>query len=136
MSLNADKTEILCIRSKTKTKNIEIEGQSESSSIRLLGFHMFSDFSFDVHVAQVKKSVSYKLLCLRKLAPFLNLINMKKIAQSLVYSSISYCLPLFGHEQKFQKILQKLINSAARIVLKRGPRCSVSNMLQELEWPA
>ena len=45
-----------------------------------------------------------------------------------------YCLPLFGHEFKFQRILQRLVNSAARIVLKRGPRESATEMLTKLSW--
>ena len=134
MSLNPDKTEILCIRSSDKTKDIVLEGQGESHSMRLLGIHMDSNFSYDIHVAQLKKNISFKLCCLRRVAPYLSLSNMQKITESLVHSSIMYCLPLFGHEAKYQKVFQKLINSAARIVLKRGPRASATDMMRELDW--
>ena len=59
---------------------------------------------------------------------------MKKVTESLIFSAISYCLPLFGHELRFQRILQKLVNSAARLVLKRGPRSSATEMLRDLSW--
>ena len=134
MALNPDKTEILCIRSSPKTKNITVEGQGESSSLRLLGLHMDHNFSYELHIAQLKKNISFKLCCLRRLAPFLSQSNMKKITEALVHSSVMYCLPLFGHEVKFQRVIQKLINSAARIVLRRGFRESATEMMKELQW--
>ena len=64
MALNPDKTEVLCIRSSPKTKNITVEGQSESSSLRLLGLHMDHNFSYELHIAQLKKNISFKLWAL------------------------------------------------------------------------
>ena len=78
MSLNPGKTEILVVRSKPKTVDIVIEGQCESSKMRLLGVHYDSNFSLESHVAIIKKNVNFKLLCLRRLAPFMNEKNMKK----------------------------------------------------------
>ena len=134
MSLNPGKTEILCIRSSPKTLDISVEGQGESSGMRLLGLHMDCNFSYESHVAHLKKNISFKLSCLRRVAPFLQKENVKKITESLVFASIMYCLPIYGHDLKFQKSIQKLINSGARIVLKRGQRASASEMLRELNW--
>ena len=134
MSLNPDKTEILCIRSCPQTLDIVVEGQNESSGMRLLGLSIDCNFDYGSHVANLKKNIAYKLSCLRRLAPYLNHQNLKKVAESLIYSSIMYCLPLFGHVPKFQRTMQRWINSAARIVLKRGARASATQMLQELQW--
>ena len=134
MSLNPDKTEILCIRSSPKTLNITVEGQGESEKMRLLGLHIDSNFTYDYHIINLKKNLTFKLLCLRRLAPYLSFQNMKRVTESLLFSTIMYCLPLFGHETKHQKVIQKMVNSAARIILKRGSRASATEMLHELQW--
>ena len=68
------------------------------------------------------------------MAPYLSFQNMKRVTESLLFSTIMYCLPLFGHETKHQKVIQKMVNSAARIILKRGSRASATEMLHELQW--
>ena len=95
---------------------------------------MDSNFSNDVHINQLKKTLNFKLVSLRRLAPYLTFDRMKKITECLIYSNLMYCLPIYGYEPKFQRTLQKLVNCAARIVLNRGPRASASYMLYELKW--
>ena len=79
MSLNPDKTEILCIRSCPQTLDIVVEGQNESSGMRLLGLSIDCNFEYGSHVANLKKNIAYKLSCLRRLAPYLNQQNLKKV---------------------------------------------------------
>ena len=134
MSLNPSKTEILCIRSKAKTREISIEGQIESLNLKLLGLTLDSNLNYELHVSNLKNSLNYKMAGLRRLAPFMNYINMKRITEAIVHSSISCSLPIYGHGLKNQRSLQKTVNSAARIVLGRGPRSSATEMMHDLDW--
>ena len=134
MSLNPKKTEVLCIRSKEKTLDISIEGQPESSSLRLLGLVIDANMNFEMHVSQIKRNINFKMICLRRLAPFMNFLNLKRISEALVYNSVACCLPIFGHSLKLQRSLQKSINTSARIVLGRGLRTSATQMLSDLNW--
>ena len=56
------------------------------------------------------------------------------ITESLVISTIGYMAVVYLRLPSNQKKIQKLMNTAARTVLKAGPRTHIVDMLRELYW--
>ena len=59
---------------------------------------------------------------------------MKEIVQGLVLGQLRYCLEIFIKSKAAKVKLQKIINSSARLVLKKPLTENVGRMLEELKW--
>ena len=90
------------------------------------------------HLNHVIRSCTYKLSCLRKVSNWLNQKNLKLVVESLVLSQINYCSEIYMRLQKVRTKVQKVLNSAARLVLNRDRLqllCSLRRLLRTKSAP-
>ena len=134
LCLNQEKCMVLVIRSKSKTKTIYLEGKEEVPKAKLLGIWVDTRYDFMDHLNHVIRSCTYKLSCLRKVSNWLNQKNLKLVVESLVLSQINYCSEIYMRLQKVRTKVQKVLNSAARLVLNRDRYANCATMMKDLRW--
>ena len=143
LKLNDDKTEVLLIHSQRKKlpdstpKSITI-GQSEitfSVQARNLGVTITDTLSLDKHITNTCRSAYNEL---RKIASIRHLLTFeatKSLTCSLVLSKLDYCNSLLLNIQKTHiERLQKIQNSAARLVFRSKKTEHAKPLLQKLHW--
>ena len=65
---------------------------------------------------------------------FLDYHKRKRITESIVLSTLSYCLAIWGFRRKGRKRCQKAMNHAVRMVLQTDMRSSITMGLSYLSW--
>ena len=143
LKLNDDKTEVLLIHtnrsfsSNTKPSSILV-GNSDitfSDSARNLGFILSSDMSLDQHITHICRSAYAALRQISTIRQYLTTEAAKKLVCALVLSKLDYVNALLaGCPKHCLDRLQKVQNSAARLVLKAKKRDHVTPLLQILHW--
>jgi hypothetical protein len=104
-------------------------------SIRSLGVTLDRKLSFDQHVTNTCKSCYHHIRALRHVRQSLPDDVARTVACSLVGSRLDYCNSLFVGMTKsnFSK-LQRVQNTLARTVLRRGKFEHITPALKELHW--
>ena len=143
LKLNDDKTEVLLIHtnrsfsSNTKPSSILV-GNADitfSDSARNLGFILSSDMSLDQHITHICHSAYAALHQISTIRQYLTTEAAKKLVCALVLSRLDYVNALLaGCPKHCLDRLQKVQNSAARLVLKAKKRDHVTPLLQILHW--
>ena len=106
-----------------------------SSSMRLLGVTFDQSMSFNDHVADVCRSAQYHLRALRHIRNFLDPSSARLFATALVGSKLDYCNFLCaGMSQRNIHRLQRVQNSASRIVLGASTKLDNNTGLKLLHW--
>ena len=142
LKLNDDKTEIILLgpearRNKVNIKEIRVCDSliPLSESVRDLGLVLDSDLSMIAHINLLVKNCNYFLRLLGKLRPFLTDSAARSCALALIMSRLDYCnSTLWGLPAIQLNRLQKLQNSAARIVSKTKMSEHISPVLRDLHW--
>ena len=106
-----------------------------SPAVKSLGVTLDRQLSFDQHVANVCKACYFHTRALRHVRPSLPDDVAKTVACSIVGSRLDYCNSLFAgmSASNFDK-LQRVQNTLARVVLRRGKYDHISSALAELHW--
>ena len=90
---------------------------------------------FDCHVNKIVAH-SYKLL--KDIGRIRNVLSQRHteiLVHAVVSSRLDNCNSLFFNMGKGNMFkLQKVQNAAARLVVRKGKRCSITNVLRELHW--
>ena len=140
--MNNDKTDAILFGSAKLLKSISHDGIvlneqfiKFSSNVRNLGVHLDNNLNMNFQINKLTQICFHEL---RKLSSIRSLIDSnaaQKLASAFVLSRIDYCNSLlFGlQEQQFYK-LQKIQNSAARIVSKSRRTSHITPVLRELHW--
>ncbi len=90
---------------------------------------------FKGHIHQTVKSVSFHLHNLAKIRKYLNRPACESLTHSIISSRLDFRNSLLYGLLKYQiERLQKLQNTAARIVVLLGPRDHITDTLIELHW--
>ena len=107
----------------------------QSPTIKSLGVSLDPKLSFDQHVANVCKACYCHARALRHIRESLPDNVVRTVACSVVGSRLDYCNSLFVGMSKsnFAK-LQRVQNTLARIVLRRGKFEHITPALKELHW--
>ena len=144
LKLNDDKTEVLLIHtnrsfsSNTKPSSILVENAdiSFSDSARNLGFILSSDMSLDQHITHICRSAYAALRQISAIRQYLTTeVAKKKLVCAFVLSRLDYANALLvGCPKHCLDRLQKVQNSAARLVLKAKKCDHVTPLLQTLHW--
>ena len=142
LKLNGEKTEALYIGSRNKKEVIdEYQLNIDESNIQLtkkvknLVVILDSDLSFENHINEIRKSSIFILRSIRFIRPFLTENACNKLILCLIFSKLDYCNSLlFALPKGKLNLLQKIQNSAARLVLKKRRREEASPLLQQLHW--
>ena len=143
LKLNDDKTEAFLIHSDRSFSTIPKPsavrvGNSEiafSSSARNLGFRISNDLSVDDHVTHVCRSAYAALRQISSIRHYLSTTTTKTLVCASVLSRLDYGNALLaGCPKHCLNRLQKVQNSAARLVLKAKKRDHVTPLLKTLHW--
>ena len=142
LKLNDDKTEVLLIRSKIsnsfdKPSALQV-GNAEvsfSASARNLGYTISDTMSLDAHVTNVCRSAYFAIRQISSIRRYLTVDATKTLVCAFVLSRLDYCNSLLSNAPKYIiDRLQKVQNSAARLVLKARKRDHASPLLVSLHW--
>ena len=136
--LNETKCSILVCRPGKKVTELKLGEQSEESFVKLLGLYIDSGYNFATHIQKMKSSVLFKISCIKKISCYLSDKNLRTMVESMVLSKISYCGEIYiGKTMEVQKQVQRLINPAARVLLRytgRDQDYSTAAMMKDAKW--
>ena len=106
--------------------------------MKLLGLYIDSGYNFSTHIKKMKSSVLFKISCIKKISCYLSDANLRTMVESMVLSKISYCDEIYiGKTMEVQKQVQRLINPAARVLLRytgRDQDYSTATMMKDAKW--
>ena len=142
LKLNDDKTEVILFGSEEKRNSANLHsikvGDSDINivkDVRNLGLYLDSNLSMSTHVNFIIKSCYYHLRRLGQIRKLLTRDAANAIAVSTIISRLDYCNScLWGINSKEIDKLQKIQNSAARIVSGVKKFDHISPILKELHW--
>ena len=142
LQLNVDKTEILVFGTRhmlSKLGDITVKiGESSiptSTSARNLGVIFDSTMSLSLHVTAVCKQAYNQIRNIRKIRKYLTVDATKTLVHALVMSKLDYANALLiGLPKVLIKKLQRVQNTAARLITGTKYREHISPVLQCLHW--
>ena len=134
LCLNQDKCMVMVIRSKPRTREIIWQGKPEEKKVKLLGVYIDNRYEFYDHVNYLVKTCSFKMLCIRRISKWLTNDNLKDVVRSLVLSHLTYCSEIYLRLPSVQSKIQKILNSAARLALRRDRYANCEVMMKDLNW--
>ena len=142
LELNENKTELLAIGNRNCLAAIKRDPLTLSDdsvafqrSARYLGVCLDETLSFDQHISSVCRTTFYHLKRLRSIRSYLSVKALTQLVISFILSRLDYCnAVLAGLPLCSIKRLQRVQNSAARVVLRKSKRDSVTPLLKQLHW--
>ena len=143
LKLNDDKTEALLFSPSSQSVNSPLPDSillgchniPFSESARNLGFTLDLRLSMMKHVIKACQTVYFELRCISSIRNYLIEDATKTLVTSCILSRLDYCnCLLMGAPNSAIQPLQKIKNSAARLVLKAPRHHSSTPLLQKLHW--
>ena len=137
LQLNDEKTECLLIRPNKCTQNLNCTSLSFGHNVisfcttaENLGFHITEDMRIDAHVQDIYRKVYIDIRRISSIRHILSIDATKTLLSAFVHPKLHYCYSLFYSSQMYMlAILQKVQNSAARLILLRRKQNHVSPLL-------
>ena len=81
------------------------------------------------------QSAYYHMRNIAKIRPFLNTKSIEQLVHAFITTNLDYCNSLLcGLPQTLLTKLQRIQNSAARLITKKSKRASISPILYQLHW--
>jgi hypothetical protein len=142
LRLNQDKTKILVIAPPSIRLEIRIGGVFLGNtcvrfvdSAKDLGVILDSELSFDSQINKLVKSCFMIIRKLYSIKPFLSSDHLKSLVCTNVFSQLDYCNSLYyGISSTSIKKLQRVQNSAARLVRTKNSSLSLDNIFYNCHW--
>ena len=142
LKLNDSKTEFMLITTrhqKNMHKDVNIKiGDSDikpSSSARNLGVIFDSTFNQDLHVNNICKKAYCQIRAIGRIRKYLDRPSVEKLVNSLVTVHLDYCNSLlYGLSSELMQRLQKVQNTAARLILRLRKYDHITAALRDLHW--
>jgi len=144
LQLNASKTELIWFGSRTNLRKLSTHDLSINicseiikpmSCVRDLGFHFDDKLSMKQLINTIARTGFYHQRRLRQIRRRAGQEVIVRLVLALVMSRIDFCNALFaGLPTSTIAPLQRVQNSAPRLVLQLGPRDHVTQGLRELHW--
>ena len=139
---NTDKTEAIVCSTIHKLKSLEVNHISVgevsvdfSKDVKGLGVHIDRELSMEKHVNQLCKSAYFEISKIAKIRPYIDTKASQTLASSFILSRLDYCNSLLsGITQERIKKLQRVQNSAARLIVKARKKSHITPILKELHW--
>ena len=145
LKMNDDKTEVLVVASSHRLKNENNELNNGlhvsditipfSKSVRNLGVYLDGQLSMEDHIKHLCKVLFFQLRRIAKIRHLLSVESANKLCVSLILSKLDYCNSLlYGISDKHLAKLQRIQNSAARLVLRQDKRSNANELFKTLHW--
>ena len=142
LKINPDKTELLLLYPKTLENQVIIRGTilgdnciSFSEEVKNVGFWLDCNLNMDKHVNKIV-SHCYKLLKdIGRIRSVITKEQTEKLVHAVIGSRLDYCNSLLFGINKFNiNKLQKVRNTAARLLERKPRRHSATLILRDLHW--
>ena len=141
LKLNDNKTYLMLVTSK-RTKHLRnlptsiINDNAQISfiqSVNKLGFTLDCHFTMNAHVTTIARTCYFELRRLASIRIFLISTATATLVSAFVLSRIDYCNSLlFGSTHDVTSLLQRILNYAARIILRLPKSSSITTHLKSL----
>ncbi|XP_071504088.1 uncharacterized protein [Diadema antillarum] len=144
LKLNQQKTEVIVLGSKQMLGKVDMKDLGihvgdnvvyPSPQTRNLGVIFDVNMSFNAHVSHISRSIRYQLRNLSFIRSYLTRSATEQLVHALISSRLDFCNSLLlGLSQRQLSKLQRLQNSAARLVTLTKKSCHITPVLQSLHW--
>ena len=142
LKLNCDKTECIVFRSKFLAANPDFPPLTVgndliyvSNNVKNLGAFFDQNLTMDKHVDTFCRSANWQLRNIGLLRKYLDDKTCEMLVHAFVTSRLDFLNSLlYGLSDLSIKKLQKIQNSAARIVKRKSGRCHTTPLLKDLHW--
>ena len=142
LKLNPDKTEIMVVSTRANAKKQLFKSVECANAIvepcnvvKNLGVMFDCCLNMDRQVTAVCKSVNYHLRNLWRIRKYLDKESAKTIVHAMVSARLDYGNALlYGLPKLYLNKLQRLQNTAARIVSMSPKNCHITPILFDLHW--
>lgn len=142
LKLNDSKTEFLIIGTRQQLHKINnsslLVGNDRVESVaeaRNLGVWIDSNLHFNTHITKTCNLAFYSIYNIRRIRKYLTLEATKTLIQALVIGRLDYCNGLlYGLPQVQINKLQRVQNTAARLVSNTSRFSHISPVLYQLHW--
>ena len=142
LKLNEEKTEILVIGTKQQLKKINVPeiiingcAVQPSDTVRNLGVLFDKHMSMEPQVSAICKSTFHHLRNIRKIRKFLDRTSTETAIHALVGSRLDNCNSLlYGITKQQIQRLQRVQNTAARVITMTRKYDHITPILRELHW--
>ena len=106
-----------------------------SDKVRNLGFILDSDLTIKQHVIKTCQTDYYELKRISSIRRYLTEGAAKQLVTSCVLSRLDYCNSLLmGSSNSVIQPMQKVQNTAARLILRAPRHINCTPLLQQLHW--
>ena len=142
MKINPDKTEILLLRPSLLNDEVVLNGiffQDQcirfSDQVKNVGVYVDKNLNLNKHINTVVSHGHKILKDIGRIRNYLSQSHLETIVHAVIANRLDYCNSIFMNMSRdnLQK-LQKLQNTAARLILGRRYCDSGSDALKELHW--
>ena len=142
LMLNTGKTEVMPVGTPSRISQIDshsisIDGNSLQflNSVKYLGVRIDQTLSMQEQIGSICRTCFLELRRIASIRPFLTQTSCAKLVNALITSRLDFCNSvLIGLPAEQLGRLQRVQNSAARLVLKKGRREHITPFLQHLHW--
>ena len=144
LKLNNEKTEVILFTSKHNIRHIDLQNMAvnmtgsevvPASHVKNLGVTFDSTMCMERHVNTICRSAYAQLRNIGHIRRYLTNDATQSLMNGLVTSRLDYCNALlYGLPKSLIHKLQKVQNTAARIVTRTSRHSHITPVLQELHW--
>lgn len=140
LKLNQDKTELIVFAPKhQQTRDIQLDVGTKiikaAPVVKNLGVHFDSTMTMEKQVNAVAKSCYFQIRNIGRMRQFITTDACKTLVHSLVTSRLDYGNALlYGISDSATRRLQKVQNTAARLVTRTRKREHITPVLHALHW--
>ena len=142
LKLNSGKTEFLVIGTQRQLEKVNVTnlqvGESkidQSSVVKNLGAWFDSHLNMHEHIKKTCGSSFYHLYNIRRIRKYLSRGSTETLIHAFIASKIDYCNSLlYGLPDIHVNKLQRVQNSAARIIVGLPRFCHITPVLFDLHW--
>ena len=142
LKINDDKTEFVIIGTRQQLSKVHVDsfavGDAQVSlvqSVKNLGTSIDSNMSLQVNINNICKATYYYITNVRRIRKYLSNQATQTLCHALIIGRIDYCNSiLYGLPAKQIAKLQRLQNSAARLIFKIPRFYHISPILCTLLW--
>lgn len=142
LKINDNKTEVILLGSSQMLSKVNIEsltvGNDEIktvSKVKNLGVIFDENMSMDCQVNNICSKAYSQLYKLNKIKHYVNKTSLEKLVHAFVTSHLDYCNSILYGIPKYQlQKLQRIQNSAARLITDTKRSQHISPILKNLHW--